>query len=367
MKKERVCLISNIAPSYRAAIYGLMESEFDMEWVFGVAPDGIKCLDCSKFSKVNVAPLKNLLLGLHWQKGVVGIVRRNSDNTIIMLGEVKNLSTWIALMMHKVLNSKGKLFLWSHGWYGREGFFKRVLKRVYFAIADGTLLYGNYARQVAISQGNDGKKLKVIHNSLDYDTHLQLRAKQKVTNVYSQHFNNSLPNVIFLGRLTTIKRLGLVLEAAEILEKDGFGINVVFVGDGVERENLEIEAQQRHVRVWFYGKCYDEMKNAELLYNADVCVAPGNVGLTAIHSMSFGVPVITHDNFKNQMPEFEAIKTGKTGDFFKEEDAYDLARVIKKWTYEIDDREEIRSNCYQEIEEGWNPDMQMRVLRQLLK
>lgn len=67
--------------------------------------------------------------------------------------------------------------------------------------------------------------------------------------------------------------------------------------------------------VWFYGSCYDEQTNAELIYNADMCVAPGNVGLTAIHAMTFGCPVITHSDFKWQMPEFEAIHPGKTGDF----------------------------------------------------
>lgn len=41
--------------------------------------------------------------------------------------------------------------------------------------------------------------------------------------------------------------------------------------------------------VWFYGSCYDEQTNAELIYNADMCVAPGNVGLTAIHAMTLDV------------------------------------------------------------------------------
>lgn len=67
--------------------------------------------------------------------------------------------------------------------------------------------------------------------------------------------------------------------------------------------------------IWFYGACYDEIKNAALIYNADLCVSPGNVGLTAMHSMVFGTPVITHNDFKWQMPEFEAIEPGKTGDF----------------------------------------------------
>ena len=53
--------------------------------------------------------------------------------------------------------------------------------------------------------------------------------------------------------------------------------------------------------------CYNEEANAELLYNASVCVCPAEVGLTAIHSLLFGTPVVSNDNFDEQMPEFESI------------------------------------------------------------
>lgn len=59
------------------------------------------------------------------------------------------------------------------------------------------------------------------------------------------------------------------------------------------------------------------MTNAEFIYNADLCVSPGNVGLTAMHSLVFGCPVITHNCFEWQMPEFEAIQPGITGDFLR--------------------------------------------------
>lgn len=60
------------------------------------------------------------------------------------------------------------------------------------------------------------------------------------------------------------------------------------------------------------------MVNAELIYNADLCVAPGNIGLTAMHAMMFGCPCISHNDFSWQMPEFEAIVPYKTGNFLKE-------------------------------------------------
>ncbi len=65
-------------------------------------------------------------------------------------------------------------------------------------------------------------------------------------------------------------------------------------------------------------------------YNASVCVSPGNIGLTAIHALSFGCPIITHNNFAEQMPEFESIKPSKTGYFYQQGDIADLKDKIRK-------------------------------------
>lgn len=82
--------------------------------------------------------------------------------------------------------------------------------------------------------------------------------------------------------------------------------------------------------MWFYGACYDEKQIAEFLYNADLCVSPGNVGLNAMHAMTFGCPVIRHSNMVAQMPEVEAIEDGLTGTYFEENNIESLAQSIKK-------------------------------------
>ena len=61
---------------------------------------------------------------------------------------------------------------------------------------------------------------------------------------------------------------------------------------------------------------YDENEIGDLIYNADLCVSPGNVGLTAIHTLTYGTPVLSHANFPNQMPEFEAIDKDFTSFLF---------------------------------------------------
>jgi hypothetical protein len=67
------------------------------------------------------------------------------------------------------------------------------------------------------------------------------------------------------------------------------------------------------------------------------------------------------------MPEFEAIKMGKTGDFFKKDDPLSIAYTIDKWFLKKQSkREEIRLACYNEVDSRWNPHNQIALLKQVL-
>lgn len=136
------------------------------------------------------------------------------------------------------------------------------------------------------------------------------------------------------------------------------------------RQLLEAEVAKYQLRdnTWFYGACFDEKTNAELIYNADLCVAPGNIGLTAMHVLMFGCPAISHNNFKRQMPEFESIIPGQTGDFFEYDNVDDLARSISRWfALKSGCREEVRKTCYKEIDDYWNPHYQLNLIKKCLR
>ena len=119
-------------------------------------------------------------------------------------------------------------------------------------------------------------------------------------------------------------------------------------------------------RVWFYGACYDEDTNAELIFNSDLCVVPGDVGLTAVHVMTFGTPCITHDDFRRQGPEFESIIPGRTGLFFAFGNAAALADSIATWLTDHPDRDAVRTACYREIDERWTPEYELAVLKEVV-
>lgn len=244
------------------------------------------------------------------------------------------------------------------------------LKLWQFKKITGAFIYGDRAKKLLIEQGIPKEKLFVIHNSLDYDTQKLLRKRMVSSDIYMTHFKNDYPNLIFIGRLTKVKKLDMIIDALVMLKKNGENYNMIFVGDGSERENLEKKVTTMCLQdnVWFYGACYDERKNAELVYNADLCVSPGNVGLTAIHALMFGCPVITHNSFEWQMPEYEAIQAGLTGDFFEKDNVEDLSNIISRWFAGRQKlRDEVREACFKEIDTNWNPYYQMDIIKKNLK
>jgi glycosyltransferase involved in cell wall biosynthesis len=221
-----------------------------------------------------------------------------------------------------------------------------------------------------IDDGINPKNIYTIYNSLAYSKQILIRKQLLPSNILTNHFQNNNPTIVFIGRLTRVKRLNVLLEAVNYLRKKKHFFNILLIGDGEERQKLEdyVVDNGMNDMVWFYGECFDETANAELVFNSDICVSPGNVGLTAMHAMMFGTPVITHDNLAYQMPEFESIHENMTGAFFKENDMEDLARTILRWfeTHK-DNRNLIRQYCYKEIDTFWNPMNQIKIINKVIE
>lgn len=364
---SKLILIYNFAPRYREGIFKLIDQVYDCHWFFGYNDTDIEGLNLSVLKNVTLMKNRTVLRNpLYWQCGAVSLLWKQRDATFFVLGDLFNLSTWTMAILRKLFFPKKRIYYWSHGWYGKEGYLKRIVKKAFFKLADGTFLYGNYAKGLMLKEGFKDNELFVIHNSLDYNRQLPIRQSLQPEPIYRKHFGNEHHTLIFIGRLTEVKRLDLLIQALTILKEKGQFFNLIMVGDGVERSNLQAQVQRDRItdQVWFYGSCYDEHTNAELIYNADLCVSPGNVGLTAIHTMMFGTPVITHDCFKYQMPEFEAIHKGTTGDFFTYGSAESIAETITNWFSKHQaDRESVRQACFNEIDQSWTPAFQLNVIQ----
>lgn len=357
----------NYAPHYRDAIYTKIDKELRYDLYFGdKVPVKIRRVDVTSYTNYK-KDLKNIFLkNLYWQRGAIKNLFKPYKN-YIMTGDLSGISTWVVMILAKL--SGKRVYLWSHGWYERDRALKSFFRKLFFGLSHKVLLYSDHAKQLMISHGFNEDKLVPIYNSLDYETQKKVRDKLTYSNVFTKKFANNYPTLSYIGRIQKWKRLDLLIDAMVELRKKDFHVNLVIIGEDTENTGLDeyIKANELSSSVWLYGPTYDEEVIGSLIFNSNICVSPGNVGLTAIHSLMYGTPVITHDDFGYQNPEVEAITEGVSGAFFIRNDSKDLAIKIQQWLQNHPENDaRLKEKCYKIVDERYNPYYQIEVLRNLI-
>ena len=367
LRKPRVAVVYHFFAHYRSAIMQRLLGCPDIDYfLVGDRSDPDNSIEpwSPPETKLLFAPCIKVTSTLLWQKGLLRLALRRDISVIIFLGNVNFLSTWLAALLARL--TRKRVLFWTHGWLGKEEGGKAIVRNLFYRFAHGLLLYGNRAKMIGVENGFDKDRMYVVYNSLDYRSQKTIMThvtEDRIKRVREMFFSDSkIPLLIYTGRLTKSKGLGLLLSAMSQLQNQGCKTSLLLVGEGPEREPLRLLAKTSGLAVHFYGPCYDEIRLAELIMSANLTVAPGQVGLTAIHSLAYGTPVITHSDPANQMPEWEAIVPGKTGDLFKRDDVPDLARTIYKWCLHPWPDEEARRQCMAVIDHYYNPDFQRQVI-----
>lgn len=366
---KRICCVLNYPSHYRESIYKKMEGELGCDFYFGdIDKNKIKKINYASFSKkITDLKTKRFLSVFNWISGAVQLSFKKEYQKYILTGDILCFSNWLMLIMNRL--QRKKTYLWTHGWYGDEGFTKKIIKKIFFKLSNGLFLYGDYAKQLMIEEGFSENKLHVIYNSLDYENQIKIRRELKMDDICNRQFNEKLPVIIFTGRLIEDKKLDLLIRAHKQLFDLGIKTNIIIIGDGPSRGILENLVKELNIEdfYYFHGECYDETLIGNFFYNSTVCVSPGNIGLTSIHAMTYGCPAISHSKLSSQGPEFEAIIEGQTGGFFKFEDVDSLAEKIHQWiTSNSPKLEPIIENCFKIVDDKYNSDYQISVIKRVI-
>lgn len=362
---KKICAVFNYNPLYRYPIYQAMSQELMCDFYFGDNIfESLKQFPPEKLKgfKKQLHTVRTGFKDYKWSQGI-GCLFHGYDDYLIT-GQIDYLANWLIILYAKL---RGKcVYCWTHG-ISRSEISKPISRRIYrafFKSMDGIFMYNRFKFAIMRELGIDDKKMYVIHNSLDTRKQTKLYQQLTDTDIYRKHFGNDLPTIIYIGRIQARKKLDLLIEALSIINEKGHQANLVIVGAPTDDNSIQETVDEKNLQdaVWFYGPCYDEATNAELLYNAAVCVCPAAVGLTAIHALTYGTPVVSNDNFEEQMPEFEAIRNGVTGSFYKSGDVNSLVEEIQRWTKKTaTERSQIRRAARTDIEKAWSVDYQMGV------
>ncbi|HTE01135.1 MAG TPA: glycosyltransferase family 4 protein [Mucilaginibacter sp.] len=375
---KRVVIVYHYFAHYRLPILKEFATSKDIDFYFCAdeqSDNDIKVIDfdAHDFFKGKFLKVKNIFIKLFlWQKGLLSTLNNGNFDAVIFLGEDRFVSTWVAIILMRL--KLKKVYLWSHGLYGRESWFRKKIRVFYYSLANGIFLYNDRAKDLLLRENFAADKPIVIYNSLDFEqteayrSHHKKEESDKIRSIFP---NPRLPVVFCISRINASKKIDLLIEAIAILKKRDVLLNCFIIGDGAqEKAKLEALTAAKGLtdHINFVGGLYEEKEISQYILSSDICICPGAIGLTAIHSLSYGVPVISNDNFAYQGPEFEAIVPGVSGEFFKNGDVADLAAKMEKcMDLRMRDKEKNIQDCLAVIHQYYNPSYQLKVIVDTLK
>lgn len=359
---------------YRYAIFNKIaeENELDIYAPKEVDKSGIELADeKNEKNQFNWYNLKGLFFKnvCFWQVGLISNVTfKRKYDLYIFWGDIWRLSTWISVIICKVLGSK--VALWTHGLYGNERAFKLFFRAALYRMADYLILYGQHAKKQLEKNGFNADKIYVVNNSLDCDLQEHVYWLSKIDRSSKKNAVAKKDIImVFVGRLEKVKKLSLAMQALSILNRKntGYSFYLEVIGDGSERNNLNQLASSLNIDCYvkFHGACYDQAVLGPIIMKSDICISPGNVGLTAMQSLIYGTPVVTHNDATRQMPEYEAVREGISGSLFDYDSIESLSDAILRCVNFIESEKITPDTCREVVKRSYTPDFQMSVLSSL--
>ncbi len=369
--KQHVALVCKLMPLYRLGVFHeLSKSDEKYEFTcFGDTKEqgGIQVIPWSFANNVTAGGIKWIKTSnyfyiperLLWQTGIVKRILGSKYDFFIFEGGVFHLPTWLFAMLCRLRGKK--VLFWTHGFKGFDKGLKKLIRILYFKLANGLLLYGNYSKELMLKSGFKENRLFVIFNSLDTNKQFRLLDDPKPYSIEHEKIkifkNPGLFTVIFIGRLVEAKKVQMLLDAVNEFSKIGNPINCIIIGSGPENDSIKSFISGKHLKenIYMTGAVYAEEEICKYFEMADLMVSPGNVGLNCMHSLAYGVPVLTHDSLQFHGPEVEAITPGKTGLLFEYNNYEDLIVKIGEWMHIKFTKEEIQTQCHDMLLKRYNP------------
>lgn len=367
-ERPNVVVIYHFYPHYRKPVVEALARSQRANFTF-VGDDheflrSVEPATLSQAVRFHLARTHHLLGPFMWQWGAIRWAVRREFDTVVMHAVPHWPCTWIGGLLARMLGKR--VFFWGHGYLSRPRGLKGFLRRLFYAVPTDHMFYGRLSKAYAIEAGWAPERLHVIYNSLDTAAQRDIREawtpEQRRTLREELFGDASVPVIGCTSRLIPMRRLHELLEAVALLRDRGVHANVLLVGDGPERARLESLALGLGLRVHFEGACYDEHRIGALTMSCNVTVSPGKTGLTAVHSLGYGVPVVSHGDPDDQGPEWEAIIPGRTGSHFRAGDVASLADAIEPWLRMPETDPAVRRACIDLVDRMWNPGFQCRAI-----
>lgn len=346
--ESNIHIIQPVIPEYRVDYFERLKNILgDRLYIYCSSfwPNAPKLanLDIDKFnSNLNVVNYKSKI----YYQSITPILKNiKRSDTVIISGDPRLVSNYLIIIFCKVI--RAKIVWWGHGWSAGSRGNRSKLRQKIMRLADIILLYTDSEKYEYEKNNYVNKPIFALNNGLDIEKIDLYFEKDWV------RFNHNGNVAIYCGRLTNKSNILLLLEA---VKKSKQLRKLIIVGDGDLFESCQkfICDNELTDRVDMLGEVYEPQMLAEIFSKASLFVFPGTIGLSLIHAMAHGLPVILHDNRHNHGPENVAANN-KNSLFFRENDSDSLSESIDKYfLLDVEIKLKLAQNARRTVEETFN-------------
>lgn len=298
--------------------------------ITNVSADGFQAVPCSRWE----GKVAGSLLMFQWAEWAYCSPRY--ADVVVLRWTPRSLTLPPALLRSRLQGVA--TVLWGHGYSKQERSWWRGPRNWMARQGSSLVFYEPRTRDEYVRNGWDPQRLFVALNSIDHADIDQAREwwinrPSQLAHFRQEQAIDAGPLVLFVSRLQPANRVDLLIQATVQLAKEIPGLKCAIIGNGAaEKGRLQALARQEEAgdSVVFLDGVYDEMKLAPWFLSADVFCYPANVGLSLLHALWYGLPVVTSDNRAVQNPEFIALEHGVNGLTYQHGSVSSLADALRK-------------------------------------
>lgn len=269
------------------------------------------------------------------QPALLRAVRDGWPDVVVLPWNTRYLQLTPALLEGRL--RRKPVVLWGHGYSRRFSTWKHQARNAIGRLADACVTYSEPTRERLVAEGLDPKRVFCAPNALDggpmQAQREYWRARPDELDDLRRHLEVGAARVVlFVSRLEPDKRVELLLEAITRLKVRVPDVQLVIVGDGTQREALRGLAERLGIaaQTRFLGAIYDERVLGAVFACASVFAYPVAVGLSILHALNYGVPVVTSDRAECHNPEFDVLSHDVNSLLYRHDDVDDLALRLER-------------------------------------
>lgn len=224
---------------------------------------------------------------LRYQHGVAKKIQEIRPSIVVTTCHSGTVSEWQIAALKKKLNFR--LVAWQCGYEFNPGKLKKLVLRKFIPRFDHHLAYHTNAKHYAIAHGARPEQVTVMHNTIN-EAAIKCLPKQQARQLIDEQWPGLKGKklVLFVGAILEEKRLGVVFQALDVMQRED--VMFLIVGDGPYRKGLNEK----------YGHRKDFLSTGQVVEGvgpyfdaADVFVLPGTGGLAINEAMAHGLPVVS--------------------------------------------------------------------------